>query len=85
MIQGWEQAIRLENLDKAAQILAPYEKNLSLSTIKEQLKATTPLITGHGSHRVGYIDREAWHQTEEIMFQQGLIKKRVNVDDLLLL
>ncbi len=84
VIQGWEQAIRPENLEKAAQILAPYEKNLSLNTIKEQLKATTSLITGHGSHRVGYIDREAWRQTEEIMFQQGLIKKRVNVDDLLL-
>ncbi len=84
VIEGWRQAIRPESLGTAAQILAMYERNLSLATIKEEIRATAPLVTGHGTRSVGYLDRKAWHQTEEIMFQQGLIKKRVDVDRLLL-
>jgi NitT/TauT family transport system substrate-binding protein len=84
IIQGWNEATRPENLDRAARLLAPYEKNLALVTLKEQIRATAPLITGHGRRRVGYTDHDAWRQTEEIMYQQGLIKKRVKVEELLL-
>ncbi len=81
--EGWKAAIMPENLQKAAEILAGYEKGLSRAVLEKQIKATAPLITGHGRYAVGHIDRNAWLQTEAIMFSQGLIKKRVNVDDLL--
>ncbi len=84
IIQGWQQAIMPQNLEKAAAILARYEKGLPMATLKEQIKATAPLITAHGRRKVGWIDEEAWLQTVEIMFQQGLIKKRVDVRKLII-
>ena len=84
IIEGWNAAIRPGNLQKAAEILARYEKGLSTAVLKKQIRATAPLITGHGKYSIGRIDRNAWLQTEAIMFARGLIKKRVNVDDVLL-
>ncbi len=84
ILEGWQQAIRPENLDEAVDILSRYEKGLSKRILMKQIKATSPLITAHGQHKVGFIDQEAWGQTEEIMFKQGLIKKRVDVKKLFL-
>lgn len=83
VIRGWKSAIEKENLQKAAALLSRYEKGLARDILKRQIEATAPLITGHGKFPVGYIDTNAWQQTESIMFRQGLIKKRVDVQGLL--
>lgn len=83
IISGWRQAVSPENLDEAAKLLAGYEKGLSIAILKRQIQATAPLISGHGTRQPGHIDADAWRQTEEIMFRQGLIKKRVDVQKLL--
>ena len=83
VIDGWRQALMPKNLDQAAAILARYEKGLNTSILKRQIQATARLVQGNEGHAPGYIDINAWHQTEEIMFNQGLIKKRVDVDGLM--
>ena len=79
IIDGWKQAISPKNRSEMAGILSRYEKTLSKDTIVRQLEATADLITFHGQRPVGLIDKNAWDQTYRVMFQQGLLKRKVEV------
>lgn len=80
--EGWKQALAPENKDKMASIIRHYEKTLSLSIISRQLQATRDLITLHGTRTIGFIDKDAWTQTEKIMYEQGLLNRRVDTKSL---
>ncbi len=84
ILEAWHQAIMPENRKEMVSILERYEKTASPSSISKQLEVTRELVTYHGQREIGYIDRNAWAQTEDIMFEQGLIKKRVDVTKLFL-
>jgi len=82
ILEAWHQALMPENRKEMVSILERYEKTISPSSISKQLEATRELVTDHGQREIGYIDQNAWAQTEDVMFQQGLIKKRVDVTKL---
>ncbi len=82
VLLSWQEALRPENLDATSMILSRYEKGLDLETIKEQVKATKRLVTENGKRPIGYIDKAAWKQTEKIMFENGLLKRYVDINRL---
>jgi len=79
IIDGWKQAISPNNRNEMATILSRYEKTLSIATILRQLEVTADLVTFHGQRPVGFIDKDAWTQTYKVMFQQGLLKKKLDL------
>ncbi len=82
VLTGWKEAIKDGNRQEVARILSRYEKTLPIKTIIHQIEATKELVTARGLRQIGFIDRPAWQQTERVMFEQGLIKRRVDVDGL---
>ena len=82
VLNGWKEAIKDGNRQEMARILSRYEKTSSIKTIIRQIEATKGLVTARGRRQIGFIDRPSWRQTERVMFEQGLIKRRVDVDGL---
>lgn len=83
VLTGWKEALKSSNRQEMARIISRYEKTLSVKTIIRQIEATKGLVTADGRCQIGFIDRPAWIQTERVMYRQGLIKKRVAVQDIL--
>ena len=83
VLTGWKEALKDGNRQAMARILLRYEKTLSTKTIIRQIEATKGLVTAGGQRQIGFIDMPAWHQTERVMYEQRLIKKRVAVQDIL--
>ncbi len=84
VLEGWQQALEEKNLKQVMSILERYEKTLSPSIIEKQVRATRRLVIPEGNHALGYINKEAWTQTEQVMFDEGLLNKRVEVEGLFL-
>ncbi|NPA94662.1 MAG: ABC transporter substrate-binding protein [Thermodesulfobacteria bacterium] len=82
LMEGWARALQDENLKDMVAILARYEKTLEPGIIEEQIRATKPLVVPKDQKPLGYIDKKAWKQTEKVMFQEGLLSKRVEVEEL---
>lgn len=83
LLKGWVQAIKPENHEKAARLLSKYENTLPFDTIIKQIAATAQFIIPKNGQKIGSIDLKAWEQTAEVMYQQKLIKKKVDVKKLI--
>jgi len=83
LLEGWKESLAPENKQKTLSVLKKYDRDTPTDIREKQLAITRTLIIPEGDAHLGYIDREAWRQTEQIMLEQGLIPKPVSVTDIL--
>lgn len=80
LLAGWEAALEPHNSENTISAIALYDKDSTQEMIRQQLNATRELIKPTAVFPIGKIDKQAWVQTEEIMLNQNLIKKPVNIE-----
>lgn len=78
---GWVDAMDPQKEKASLAAIASRDKGNNDEIRRLQLTATRNLVM---TREFGYIDTEAWVQTEEIMLKQGLIKKAVKVEKVLI-
>lgn len=83
LIEGWQDAMALENNEKAVSMLRQFDRDTPEAIIRRQLAATRSLIRPGPEHVIGSIDIPAWKQTEQIMLDQKLISVPVHLDNVL--
>lgn len=83
LIEGWQDAVALENNEKAVSVLRQFDKDTPEAIVRRQLAATRTLIKPGPESVIGRIDIPAWKQTEQIMLDQKLISEPVQLDNVL--
>jgi len=81
LLAGWRAALDEVNADAVVQAIAAYDRDTPPEIMRRQLKATRQMVWPDIETPLGYIDVDAWRQTEAIMLQQRLIPNPVNVID----
>ena len=84
LLRGWRQSLDPANTDKAVATVQRFDRDTSVSLLKNQLDATRTLMMPPSGKDFGWIDSHAWEQTARIMFEQKLIVAPVSVDEILL-
>jgi NitT/TauT family transport system substrate-binding protein len=77
-LSGWQYA--LEHETEAVDLTMKYAKDTSVNHQSYMLTASTPLINT-GSTRIGWMELPQWEQSQNILFEQKLIDKKVNIND----
>ncbi len=80
LLAGWEAAMDPNNEAEALAVIQAREKGSSDDILKKQLIATRELIKPGPDIRIGFIDMDAWKQTEAIMLKENQIKQPVNIE-----
>jgi len=80
LIEGWQDAVALENNEKSVSVLRQFDKDTPEAIVRRQLAATRTLIKPGPESVVGRIDIPAWKQTEQIMLDQKLISGPIHLD-----
>jgi NitT/TauT family transport system substrate-binding protein len=83
LLQGWKEALDPVNQEKALETIQAYDRDTPRETLKKQLAATRRLMKPASGREIGWIDLEAWKETEKIMLKQKLIKEPVSVERIL--
>jgi NitT/TauT family transport system substrate-binding protein len=83
LLAGWQAALATENEEKAIALLQHHDKDTSREMLEKQLAATRRIVAPETGFAIGAIDADAWQQTGEIMRQQELISKDVNIEQAL--
>ncbi len=83
LIEGWQKAMAPGNAEKTIAVLRQFDKDTPLTTVREQLAETRPLIQPGSEKDIGQIDIAAWKQTEHIMLDQKLIPGPVHIAQIL--
>ena len=83
LLQGWREALDPANTEKAIQTVLQFNRETPEAIVRQQLPVTRKLMLPIEDFPFGKIDTAAWKQTEEIMLDQKLIPKSVNVESLL--
>jgi NitT/TauT family transport system substrate-binding protein len=83
LVRAWDQAIDIQNHEKAVQTIHKFNENTEPEIISEQLSITRNLIKPWPEFKTGTINTQAWEQTENIMLKQKLIKKHVDMNEIL--
>ncbi len=82
LIAAWRSALDEKNIKRTAEAIHAYDTDTPVAIIIRQLESTRRFVmppeTGPGS-----IDTAAWQQTADIMFQQGLVTKRLDVREII--
>lgn len=76
-LQGWQYAI--ENQDQGVEFTLHYDPALSKDLQKWMIEVQTPLIHT-GEVKIGWMDRELWVQTYNILKEAGVIEKEIDID-----
>jgi len=84
LIKGWEQAMALQNQEKAIAVLRQFDKDTAPDMLQDQLEITRELIVPAAPRQIGDIDIDGWKQTEQIMLDQKLIERPVHVETVLI-
>lgn len=84
LLKGWETALDPAMNDIVIQVLQSFDKDTPRQLLEEQLKITRDLVKPQAGVAIGTIDTDAWLQTEQIMYDQKQIVKRVNVETALM-
>ena len=79
LLSAWEASMNPSNENDALTVLEKFDRETARPMLVRQLAVTRPFVKPNASVRIGSIDKAAWQQTENIMIQQGLIDKPVNV------
>ncbi|MDA8163209.1 MAG: ABC transporter substrate-binding protein [Desulfobacteraceae bacterium] len=84
LINGWQGAMEEKNEQAVAEAVHRLDRDTPLDVIKRQLNATRALVLPKDNEAgLGKIDVPSWRQTYEIMLEQGLVSRRVDLDRLL--
>lgn len=75
-LEGWKQSFK--NVDKAAGIIKKQNPSLDLQGQKQSLTLLKPLILRDG--KVGQSSPKKWKAMEDILIEQSVMKKRVELD-----
>jgi NitT/TauT family transport system substrate-binding protein len=84
LLKGWEAALDPSKSDIVVEMLQEFDKDTPRKLLAEQLEITRRLVKPESGMAIGIIDREAWIQTEKIMYDQKQIVKPVNVESALM-
>ncbi len=84
LLKGWETALDPAKSDLVVQMLQEFDKDTPRPLLAEQLAITRTLVKPQPGLSIGTIDADAWAQTEQIMYDQKQIVKRVNVRTVLM-
>jgi NitT/TauT family transport system substrate-binding protein len=84
LLKGWEAALDPAKSDIVVEMLQEFDKDTPRKLLAEQLEITRRLVKPESGMAIGIIDREAWIQTEKIMYDQKQIVKPVNVESALM-
>jgi NitT/TauT family transport system substrate-binding protein len=79
LLKGWETALDPAKSDIVVEMLQQFDKDTPRKLLAEQLAITRRLVKPESGVAIGIIDRDAWIQTEQIMYDQKQIVKHVNV------
>lgn len=74
-LDGWKQSF--EDTGKASLVIAKQNKVLDAETQKKSLELSKPLIFNDG--KIGLSSAKRWADMQDIMIEQGVMKKRVDV------
>ena len=84
LLKGWEAALDPAKSDIVVQMLREFDKDTPPQLLEKQLAITRRLVKPESGMAIGIIDREAWIQTEKIMYDQKQIVKPVHVETALM-
>lgn len=84
LLKGWEAALDPAKSDIVVQMLREFDKDTPPKLLEKQLAITRRLVKPESGMAIGLIDREAWIQTEKIMYDQKQIVKPVHVETALM-
>jgi NitT/TauT family transport system substrate-binding protein len=79
LLKGWEMAMDPANAEKTVQIIHRFDDGTPIDVIRKQLELTRKFIKPVKDLKIGTIDIPAWKQTEQIMIDQQLILRPVNI------
>ncbi|NNF98857.1 MAG: ABC transporter substrate-binding protein [Desulfobacteraceae bacterium] len=80
LLSGWRISLDPANRDIVLETLKKYDKNTPPDILALQLDLTRDLIKPDAAVEIGYIDVDAWKQTEEVMIVQKVISSPVSVE-----
>lgn len=84
LLKGWEAALDPAKSGMVVQMLQEFDKDTSPKQLAKQLEITRRLVKPQPGVTIGTIDRDAWIQTEKIMYDQKQIVKPVHVETALM-
>jgi len=76
-LEGWQFAI--ENPDVAVDFTLEYDSSLNRDVQKLKMNAQIPLIHT-GEHEIGWMDRSVWVGMQDMLLEQGILEKEIDVD-----
>ena len=79
LLQAWQAALNPKNIDKTIDVLRRFDRDSSITTLRQQLEITRELVQPDPKVAIGYIDVDAWKQTEQIMLEQNQVSAPVAV------
>ena len=71
------------NAKQTVALIHRFDKDTPIEIIRRQLELTRTFIQPSPDIKIGRIDVPAWKQTEQMMLEQGLISKPVDVEAVL--
>jgi NitT/TauT family transport system substrate-binding protein len=83
LLQAWSQALDPARTEETVAVIRRLDQETDPGTIARQLEITRQFVTPTAGREMGWIDREAWQQTERIMLEQRLIEQPVAVEKVL--
>jgi NitT/TauT family transport system substrate-binding protein len=84
LLKGWEEALDPAKSSLVVEMLQEFDKDTPRKQLEEQLEITRRLVKPQSGVAIGVIDRDAWIQTEKIMYDQKQIVKPVHVETALM-
>jgi len=84
LLKGWEDALDPAKSSLVVEMLQQFDKDTPRKQLAEQLEITRRLVKPQSGVPIGVIDRDAWIQTEKIMYDQKQIVKPVHVETALM-
>jgi NitT/TauT family transport system substrate-binding protein len=84
LLKGWEEALDPAKSSLVVEMLQEFDKDTPRKQLVEQLEITRRLVKPQSGVAIGVIDRDAWIQTEKIMYDQKQIVKPVHVETALM-
>jgi NitT/TauT family transport system substrate-binding protein len=84
LLKGWEEALDPDKSSLVVEMLQKFDKDTPRKQLAAQLEITRRLVKPQSGVAIGIIDREAWIQTEKIMYDQKQIVRPVRVETALM-
>ena len=83
LLKGWRDSMDPAKAELTVDVVQRFDKDTPKDVLRKQLDVTRGLIKPEPGTVIGNIDVSAWKQTEQMMLEYKLIKKPVNIVDVL--